>query len=932
MLPSGASNGNNGHGRRALNLSSIFLSSTDVFDQVSSFRPERDRSDDLLHEPPVRDTSSAVTEEEDQEEGVAGSMPPSSYLNQHQHPSQDAKAKFTNTPPIFVIGPTAGQQTDTSHTTDSRRASVVEPGNTAYSRRASIAAAAAAINPNLLSPDRTAAATKAPSTPPSRRNSVAAPNTRPQPVPSHKNGASPAPSRRPSVVFNTSRRPSVSPEPVYKEAYVEPPPRRPSVAKETRAASASSSPHMGYSSLAAPEPDYPDTHYHMPPASAPYRYPSPTYAEPDRRDTLLTQFKLLFSKQNLELQSLLDQNEILKAENKSLLRRLHEYELTFSCREPEPAKPGKVAAPVIDAAKAKAVVEGYGKALSQLVDAEEGVMEMFDEVDGSVAAVRAGAKAAVMLENLKAESEVWQTGRGTLNELEAVGLVEKAVESASLVVRHVTSILNTSKAATSHIRHLKEQCRRLEGSSTATKDLEHQLKALEAENTRLKAELAQPKPPPPPVAAPEPPRPMTRNSSAQTVDEKPQRKSTSAQVQLETEESVVARANAEMTIKQLSQDKEDLIKFQQSLETTIEKWKAENGALRQALQQREEMVDQKEVRSLRETAENLKDALEQEKLENKKMSHMLEKLSGARSADDQRPVMNEQEFKGSFSLQQAKQTIAQTATSFKESIQLMDENKKLKSQITSLNAELNGAKSDIGSLQAENGNLKNSLKKMEDELRANTKKLEDELKAITKKLEDELKAITKERDHVRADLSAQVSALQQSAKESKALLDKYEQQHEKLSLMTTDTHEPLLLWTTGTIDRSTHPHDFVKVITAILKHHRNAKDNLVAVQVKTAELTARCEKLSEQLMAVETKLREETGRTGGLATELAKVKAEAVKANEVAESERLRAENMKKRLDRVVHGCAVFLGVDTFSTLPAKSVSMSPSRSKGHAL
>ncbi|KAJ3115379.1 hypothetical protein HDU96_000748 [Phlyctochytrium bullatum] len=76
------------------------------------------------------------------------------------------------------------------------------------------------------------------------------------------------------------------------------------------------------------------------------------------------------------------------------------------CREPEPARPDKVAAPIIDAAKAKVVEEGYGKALSQLVDAEEDVMEMFDEVD-----VRAGAKAAVMLENLKAESEAWQTGR-----------------------------------------------------------------------------------------------------------------------------------------------------------------------------------------------------------------------------------------------------------------------------------------------------------------------------------------------------------------------------------------------------------------------------------------------------------------------------------------------------------------------------------------
>ncbi|KAJ3217129.1 hypothetical protein HDU67_008506 [Dinochytrium kinnereticum] len=614
------------------------------------------------------------------------------------------------------------------------------------------------------------------------------------------------------------------------------------------------------------------------------------------KETNIQHFKMLLTRQTLEMQSLLDQNEALKRENRNLLKRAQN--MTHSAAEAQahanlapsttPVKhPGVGVSQVIE------MLSNCTSSLEAISAREPAVFSVFGHVESGVDAIRSGIQTALMFESVKnamgciraieRDSDVLQDARLPREFLDLMGTFQ--------------SILQYTGGFFGYFYVLGMELESRKGRLVEAEDIKSKLKSAEAETASLKEKVIL-------LTAsldeermkmqlqPKPELTQQKTRASQTEEERIPKKATGVQVQLEDrtadEEKTCAR---DAVIRRISEENTQLLKHQESLEKIIEDWKAENESLRRMLSQKEQLTDDREVAALRDKMAHLKECLEQERMNRKKATYLLERMrhdTKVYEGKDRRQTTPE------ANLLELKNTLLQSTMEFKEVVIVMNENKSLKAKLKEFEIQLTRVRTDLETALHDNESTQNALLKVSESLQNRTT----------------------EKEKLGKDLSTRITSLEASNKEMQTILTNYENQYRQSLFL---FNESLGLAVPPQEADSTiaqkHPHAFDTLFMSLLKLNKSAKENLVTLQAKTSELTAGTEKISSRLVTAETQLGETKTLIKSLEQDLTKTRESEVHFKGLLKHEEEKRKELEIKIEKLIRGCIAFASGEPISAV-----------------
>ncbi|KAJ3096802.1 hypothetical protein HDU97_005566 [Phlyctochytrium planicorne] len=349
----------------------------------------------------------------------------------------------------------------------------------------------------------------------------------------------------------------------------------------------------------------------------------------------------------------------------------------------------------------------------------------------------------------------------------------------------------------------------------------------------------------------------------------------------------------EAIIFKMMQEREDLLRHQQSLEGTIEDWKRENESLQRVLAQKENLADDDTVSKLKEKIASLKRSLHEERLNLKKATFLLKRCSSPDATHTEHGIKKD----SSTELQEFRYALSQSKSDFGEIVVILNENRKLKQEIKALELSLGDYKAEL--IEAI---------KQTDSLHTNVARLSTEIEELKRSKTLEIEELEKSKSILESDLVvAKAGFLAKEELLLKQLTD-YEQQfrssltlyNEILCLM------PRVTGCSSEAGLTNHPYKFEPLFVSSFNLLKATRDSLVQAQAKVSELSAAGEKISSRLINTETQLSESVVQIKTLESTVAEIKNAECHAKVLLAEEQKRSAELESRTKRLIQGCIAF--------------------------
>ncbi|KAJ3195239.1 hypothetical protein HK101_000768 [Irineochytrium annulatum] len=641
-------------------------------------------------------------------------------------------------------------------------------------------------------------------------------------------------------------------------------------------------------------------------------------------------FQMLLSRQNLEMDSLMSQNELLKNENRRLLKLLKEQAEEMEKRPPA-ANNDNSTAPAPLRAFTPVPPEGSRDA----ADMQEALFRLHSAIESLVDAERTSTRtlqAMSATELIPLQLPLSQVREASVSARQRLDFILKRNDQPSVnlfsdlaaAVRAAAALVGALEPMTEFVQ---EQLRSVEAAvEEMTGRFDGEMRRAEEGRQGAELELKAARDAlaakPASVEAPEvePARVVDVRAMSCQTDEEPVEKPKVVLVKGVQTDDVPPDPVLLTRLHDLRRDNSELRTHNSLLESTIGEWKAENESLARLLEERERPVGDPQVKALRARLKDLEEEFEEERLKNSKAMVIIAALR--RKSETERRFADEKDVKESVVRMQ--EMLATTEENLREMMRLETVNKGLSEESKWLKAQIAACEKANKSLKTANASLTSRLKHTSEKLKAT---LESSIETSTK-------------------LQTDFAALQSEHEELLDALADYEQQHSRCTLL---SHELTGHPTDGRVSphqgrRSPqHPHHrlrhhplaFEPTFLHLLDDLRRLRTEHASVSQRAALNGREAEERAARVHELEGSLREVCDETGRAKAELAEARRVGeVLRGELAEAGRMRVA-AERKLQNILKGCvAMFSKGEEPSVVvppphgkPAKA-SLAPSRGR----